>query len=210
MGFGSCSSTSAANRRCPRAPPFYVLAECAARSDPTEELAAALEHAGHRGRAGGRRHRAAARACGRCARATPMRSTPPASRTSSTSAYRSHQLDRFLDAVPAAVAAAGAERVILFGHLGDGNVHVNVLGADPDDSRVDDAVLELTLELRGHDQRRARRRRCEGELARARTRQRRNRRDALDQARARPGRSAQSRRRAGDPGDRGCELSSSA
>ena len=26
---------------------------------------------------------------------------------------------------------AGAERAILFGHLGDGNVHVNVLGADP-------------------------------------------------------------------------------
>ena len=44
---------------------------------------------------------------------------------------------------------AGAERAILFGHLGDGNVHVNVLGADPDDSRSDDAVLELVLECGG-------------------------------------------------------------
>ena len=56
-----------------------------------------------------------------------------------------HQLDRFLEQVPEAVAAAGGERAILFGHLGDGNVHVNVLGPDPDDLRVDDAVLELAL-----------------------------------------------------------------
>ena len=47
------------------------------------------------------------------------------------------------------VKRAGAERAILFGHLGDGNVHVNVLGADPDDSRSDDAVLELVLECGG-------------------------------------------------------------
>jgi FAD/FMN-containing dehydrogenase len=44
---------------------------------------------------------------------------------------------------------AGGPRVILFGHLGDGNVHVNVLGADREDTRVDDAVLELTLACGG-------------------------------------------------------------
>ena len=38
--------------------------------------------------------------------------------------------------------APGA-RAILFGHLGDGNVHVNVLGAPPDDAAVDEAVLRL-------------------------------------------------------------------
>ena len=59
------------------------------------------------------------------------------------------QLDRFLEEVPGVVERAGAERAILFGHLGDGNVHVNVLGADPDDSRSDDAVLELVLECGG-------------------------------------------------------------
>ena len=37
----------------------------------------------------------------------------------------------------------------MFGHLGDGNVHVNVLGTDPDDTRVDDAVLELVLDCGG-------------------------------------------------------------
>jgi FAD/FMN-containing dehydrogenase len=31
----------------------------------------------------------------------------------------------------------------LFGHLGDGNLHVNVTGPAPDDDRVDDAVLRL-------------------------------------------------------------------
>jgi FAD/FMN-containing dehydrogenase len=59
------------------------------------------------------------------------------------------ELDRFLDAVPGTVRAAGGERVILFGHLGDGNVHVNVLGSDPADVRVDDAVLELALRCGG-------------------------------------------------------------
>ena len=39
--------------------------------------------------------------------------------------------------------------MILFGHLGDGNVHVNVLGADPDDLAVDDAVLSLALDCGG-------------------------------------------------------------
>ena len=37
---------------------------------------------------------------------------------------------------------------ILFGHLGDGNLHVNVLEAGQNDD-VDDAVLQLVLELGG-------------------------------------------------------------
>ena len=39
--------------------------------------------------------------------------------------------------------------MILFGHLGDGNLHVNVLDAEPGDGRVDDAVLQLVAELGG-------------------------------------------------------------
>ena len=58
--------------------------------------------------------------------------------------------------------------MILFGHLGDGNVHVNVLGPEPDDDAVDEAVLRLGGRVRRHDQRRARRRRGQGALARAR------------------------------------------
>jgi FAD/FMN-containing dehydrogenase len=40
-------------------------------------------------------------------------------------------------------------RPILFGHVGDGNIHVNILGLDPDDDRGTDAVLRLTAELGG-------------------------------------------------------------
>jgi FAD/FMN-containing dehydrogenase len=43
---------------------------------------------------------------------------------------------------------AGA-RTFVYGHLGDGNLHVNVVGPDPDDEAVDDAVLQLALELGG-------------------------------------------------------------
>src|SRR5829696_1739068 len=48
----------------------------------------------------------------------------------------------FAEAATAAVEALGG-RAILWGHLGDGNLHVNVLGLDPDDERVDEAVLGL-------------------------------------------------------------------
>ena len=50
----------------------------------------------------------------------------------------------------AAVAAAhpGA-RTILYGHLGDGNLHVNVLGPAPDDEAVDEVVLRLVAEHGG-------------------------------------------------------------
>src|ERR1700759_1515844 len=128
--------------------PFYVLAECAAQSDPTEELAAALGEAGiddaliaddtasRRGlwtlREG---HTDAINAAGvphKLDVGVPLR-----------------ELDTFIAAVPGAVRQAGAERVILFGHLGDGNVHVNVLGADPDDERPDEAVLDLAIECGG-------------------------------------------------------------
>jgi FAD/FMN-containing dehydrogenase len=38
---------------------------------------------------------------------------------------------------------------LLYGHVGDGNIHVNVVGPDPDDDAVDDAVLDLAVSLGG-------------------------------------------------------------
>jgi FAD/FMN-containing dehydrogenase len=38
---------------------------------------------------------------------------------------------------------APGSRCVLFGHVGDGNLHVNVVGPDPDDESVDDAVLHV-------------------------------------------------------------------
>jgi len=40
------------------------------------------------------------------------------------------------------VIAKADARAIVFGHIGAGNLHVNVLGPAPDDDGVDDAVLE--------------------------------------------------------------------
>jgi FAD/FMN-containing dehydrogenase len=40
-------------------------------------------------------------------------------------------------------------RPFVFGHLGDGNVHLNILDADPRDDALDDAVLHLAAEHDG-------------------------------------------------------------
>jgi FAD/FMN-containing dehydrogenase len=44
---------------------------------------------------------------------------------------------------------APRSRVVCFGHLGDGNLHVNILGPPPDDFEVDDAVLRLVAAMGG-------------------------------------------------------------
>ena len=56
-------------------------------------------------------------------------------------------LAAFCDEV-AAVVPAGA-RLWLFGHVADGNIHVNVTGVDPHDELVDDAVLRLVADHGG-------------------------------------------------------------
>jgi FAD/FMN-containing dehydrogenase len=60
------------------------------------------------------------------------------------------RLDEFVDAVREEIekSAPGA-RLVLFGHIGDGNLHVNVVGPDPDDESVDDAVLKLVADMGG-------------------------------------------------------------
>jgi FAD/FMN-containing dehydrogenase len=39
--------------------------------------------------------------------------------------------------------------VVLWGHVGDGNLHVNVVGPPADDDTVDDAVLRLAASMGG-------------------------------------------------------------
>jgi FAD/FMN-containing dehydrogenase len=59
-------------------------------------------------------------------------------------------LAAFIDDVPDIVKAADPEATTwLFGHAGDGNVHVNVTGVDPDDLTVDDRVMHYVAELGG-------------------------------------------------------------
>jgi FAD/FMN-containing dehydrogenase len=60
------------------------------------------------------------------------------------------RLGEFDERVRGAVRAVDRDaRTFVYGHLGDGNLHVNVIGPDPDDEAVDDAVLQLVLQLGG-------------------------------------------------------------
>ncbi len=133
----------------PRRAPLYVIAECAAGSDPTEELAGALTRAGIDDAL--------------IADDTASREGLWRLREGHTEAINAagvpHKLDvgiplaaleHFLQDVPLVAAdAVPGTRAILFGHLGDGNVHVNLLGPELDDERADDAVLALVLECGG-------------------------------------------------------------
>jgi FAD/FMN-containing dehydrogenase len=59
-------------------------------------------------------------------------------------------LERFVPDVEAAVSAVDdTARCWIFGHVLDGNLHVNVTGPAPHDDRVDAAVLELVAERGG-------------------------------------------------------------
>ncbi len=60
------------------------------------------------------------------------------------------KLASFIDEIPDVVRAADPRATTwLFGHVGDGNVHVNVTGLDPDASTVDDRVMRHVAELGG-------------------------------------------------------------
>jgi len=130
--------------------PVYLLLECAAHSDPTEELADALGEATE---------------VLDVAVATdgPSRARLWALREAHTEAINTegvpvkldvslpaHAMGTFVERVHGVVADVSPEALtILFGHLGDGNLHVNVLGVEPGSHAVDDAVLRLTVELGG-------------------------------------------------------------
>jgi FAD/FMN-containing dehydrogenase len=125
-------------------PAVYVLVEAAGRRDPTDELAAAIAASGiddaavavatdERRRAELWRYREE--------HTTAINSVGPPHKLDVTLPLGS--LGAFIDDAPGIVAAvAPGARTWLFGHVADGNVHVNVTGVAPDDDRVDGAVLE--------------------------------------------------------------------
>jgi FAD/FMN-containing dehydrogenase len=135
-------------RPVPRSP-IYVLAELAARADPIDELADAFRRAGVEDAA--------------VADDTTSRERLWALREAHAEAISAagvpHKLDigvplaelpRFLGELPAVVSEVAAEaRIFVWGHLGDGNLHVNLLGVDSEDERPGDAVLRLALHRGG-------------------------------------------------------------
>jgi FAD/FMN-containing dehydrogenase len=132
-----------------RAAPAYLLLECAGLADPTDELVAALDDAGVVDAV--------------VADESSERERLWRLREGHTEALNAagipHKMDvgvplsalaRFAEEVtPLVERVAPGSRTVVFGHLGDGNVHVNVLGPDPEDDAVDEAVLRLAAECGG-------------------------------------------------------------
>jgi FAD/FMN-containing dehydrogenase len=130
--------------------PVYVLVEAAGTADPTDALAEAV--------AGVTGVRDAAVAPDESRRAALWRL-----REDHTAAINRvgvpHKFDvtlpmmhlgEFVAAVPGVVeATVPGARTWLFGHVGDGNVHVNVTGAPPDAPDLDDAVYRAVVDLGG-------------------------------------------------------------
>jgi FAD/FMN-containing dehydrogenase len=59
-------------------------------------------------------------------------------------------LPELVERLPAVVqGAAPSSRLVLFGHVNEGNLHVNVLHAGDADEAVTEAVLRLVAELDG-------------------------------------------------------------
>jgi FAD/FMN-containing dehydrogenase len=129
--------------------PVYVLAECAAREDPLEDLAAAISDVPVLDVA--------------VAEDTARRAALWAFRDFHNEAVAAagvpHKLDVTLPLAhlaefegrvrPLVEEAAPGARTVIYGHLGDGNLHVNVLGPDAGDERCDEAVLRLVSTLGG-------------------------------------------------------------
>jgi FAD/FMN-containing dehydrogenase len=133
----------------PTRSPVYMLLECAGTSDPTDELAAALTQAGVQD----------AVVATDSAERTRLWRFREAHAEAISAVGIPHKLDvgvplarlaEFARRVPEEVerVSPGA-RPVIFGHLGDGNVHVNVLGPEPDDHAVDEAVLRLAAACGG-------------------------------------------------------------
>jgi FAD/FMN-containing dehydrogenase len=133
----------------PTRSPVYVLLECAGTSDPTDELATALTQAGVQD----------AVVATDSAERTRLWRFREAHAEAISAVGIPHKLDvgvplarlaEFARRVPEEVerVSPGA-RPVIFGHLGDGNVHVNVLGPEPDDHAVDEAVLRLAAACGG-------------------------------------------------------------
>ena len=139
-----------------RPPPFtahwpaYVLVEVAGSTDPTDRVAAAVD-----GTDGVQDVAVALDAAHQAAlwryreeHTLAINTLGPPHKLDVT--LPSHALAGFCDDVGDVVAAAAPEASTwLFGHVGDGNIHVNVTGVAPDDERVDDAVLRFVAGLGG-------------------------------------------------------------
>jgi len=127
----------------------YVLVEAAADADPTDALGRAVEGCTRAADVAVATDAAAQRALWRYREGHPEAINILGSPLKLDVSLPAARLGRFIADVPARVAAvAPAAAVWMFGHAGDGNVHVNVTGPlDPD--AVTDTVFGLVADLHG-------------------------------------------------------------
>lgn len=131
----------------------YLLVECAGATDPTEAMAAALDELAVEdvavGVEPGDRRRLWELREGH-SEALAAGGDPPVKLDVSVPLAR---LGELVERLPAVVHGAVADaRAICFGHLAEGNLHVNVVGVGRDPERVaaiEDAVLRLVAALGG-------------------------------------------------------------
>jgi FAD/FMN-containing dehydrogenase len=130
--------------------PAYVLVECAQHTDPTDELLAALAACD-----GVRDATVASDARGRHALWAYRESHTEAINAAGVPvkldvAVPLPSLAAAVDEMPGTVSAlVPSARTILFGHVNEGNLHVNVLGAVEEGEAVSDAVLKLVASFGG-------------------------------------------------------------
>ena len=128
----------------------YVLVECAGRADPSDELLAALEDAAEI-----RDATVASDARGRAALWAYRESHTEAINAAGVPvkldvAVPLPALADCVDALPGPITdAAPKARTILFGHVNEGNLHVNVLDAVDEAEAVTDAVLDVVAAFGG-------------------------------------------------------------
>jgi FAD/FMN-containing dehydrogenase len=128
----------------------YLLVEVASAVDPVPALAAAIEaHGGVHGTA-------VATEVGDRARLWRWREAHSEAGAPQGVVHKldvtlpAGEMARFCaDVVDRVEAARPGAVTLLFGHVGDGNVHVNVVGPPADDEGVDDVVLGLVVERGG-------------------------------------------------------------
>lgn len=130
--------------------PAYVVLECSARTDPTDELLDVL------GDSDAVRDATVASDATGVAKLWAYRETHTEAISAAGVPVKLdvsvplRELAGLVDDLPGTVAAAApGARVIVFGHLGEGNLHVNVLDAGEHAERVSDAVLRLVADRRG-------------------------------------------------------------
>jgi FAD/FMN-containing dehydrogenase len=130
--------------------PAYVVLECSARTDPTDELLEVL------GESESVRDATVASDVNGVARLWAYRETHTEAISAAGLPVKLdvsvplRELAGLVDDLPGTVAAAApGARVIVFGHLGEGNLHVNVLAAGDRAEQVSEAVLRLVAARSG-------------------------------------------------------------